>query len=576
MNNESHEHIEIVRNQTEPWRPVIGEEISSLLRDLPLDQNSRNALREEAVSILARCVPPTTQEGQRTGLVVGHVQSGKTLSFTAVTALARDNNFPIAVIIAGTSIPLTDQSQRRLRRDLRIDTREDRCWRHLHNPKIDNGDHTRIANILEDWRDPGVPASQRSTILITVMKHHGRLRDLINVLSNVGLENIPVLLIDDEADQAGLNNLINDEGDESATYRKLRELKEAIPHHTFLQYTATPQGPLLINLIDVLSPRFAITLTPGDAYTGGRQFFIENRELIRNIPPHDIPMRDHPLREPPESLLEALRIFFLGIASGLIRDDGRGYRSMMVHPSQRTRGHQQSYDWITQILNHWRNTIASPDDPDAVELLEEFRHAHNEGWFYPKAPHDSRDAIDENNDVIDRYLGTLDLVEDEGHPDRSLIQRHQVASSVSIREAYEHLLMNLQFTSLSDAQNFLGIMVVIRQALEQNPDERCRIYVMSSREMRLRTLNDQGEIPYLFQGAAPVSPRERRGEIYPGDRYIRSEEDITIQIHNLELQERDGRTVHSNVPNIAIHIPGRLANDVLIQDQGGVEEVEDA
>jgi hypothetical protein len=239
----NHEQIEIMRTSAELWRPSIGRETYELFEQLSLDEVSCDALRDEAISVLSKCVSPTQQEGQRTGLVLGYVQSGKTLSFTTVTALARDNNYPLVIVIAGTSIPLTNQSQERLGHDLRLDTREDRSWRHLHNPRVQERDHTRLASFLEDWRDPNTPASQRATILITVMKHHGHLQHLIDVLSNINLDNVPILLIDDEGDQAGLNNLIR-EGDESTTYRRLRELKETIPHHTFLQYTATPQGPL--------------------------------------------------------------------------------------------------------------------------------------------------------------------------------------------------------------------------------------------------------------------------------------------------------------------------------------------
>jgi len=83
----------------------------------------------------------------------------------------------------------------------------------------------------------------------------------------------------------------------------------------------------------------------------------------------------------------------------------------------------------------------------------------------------------------------------------------------------------------------------------------------------------QAGIPNLFQGADPVEPRERRGEVYPGDRDIHDEHDITIQIHNLNLRsERTGPIQYESVPNIAIWIPGRFSSDVLIQDQGGVQE----
>ena len=79
---------------------------------------------------------------------------------------------------------------------------------------------------------------------------------------------VPALIIDDEADQASLNNLVRSE-ELSSTYRRLRELRELLPLHTFLQYTATPQAPILINLIDVLSPDFSRVLDPGPDYVGG-------------------------------------------------------------------------------------------------------------------------------------------------------------------------------------------------------------------------------------------------------------------------------------------------------------------
>lgn len=736
MDVTNQEQIEIIRSGTEMWEPFLGDETYELLRHSELDPDSQVNLREEALKILARCVPPHQRRGERTGLVVGYVQSGKTLSFTTVTALARDNNYSLIIVIAGTSVPLTNQSQTRLRRELQLDRREDRAWRHFHNPRIELNDHTKIANTLADWQDDSVPSSQRATILITVMKQHQHLQHLINVLEHLNLDNIPVLLIDDEGDQAGLNNLIN-EGDESTTYRKLRRLKETIPNHTFLQYTATPQGPLLINLIDVLSPSFAVTLTPGANYTGGYNFFHRSPQLVREIPANEIPTRNNPLNEPPDSLLEAMRIFFLGVASGMIRDNGQGNRSMMIHPSMRTVGHEQYFEWVTHILDFWKRTLNAPEDPDARELLDDFREAYtdlsntvsdlerfdelaaklprairltdptlvnssrgptpqidwrgayshivvggqaldrgftiegltvtymprgvgtrradtvqqrarffgykrqylgycrvylerqvseaferyvtheedirnrlmeyeqrslrelrrvfllsrgltptrdsildvdyvrariNEGWFFPRAPHESEEAAEENNAIVEGYLEMLDMEEDQGHPDRSIHQRHLVSPLLPLQEVYENLLLNLRFPSLSDAQNFLGVLVVIRQALQQNPDLNCQIYHMSSGEPRGRTLNAKGEIPNIFQGAAPVNPPDRRGEVYPGDRALSSSNYITLQIHNLNLQTQDKQTHYSNIPNLAIHLPGRFANDVLIQDQGGVEE----
>ena len=91
---------------------------------------------------------------------------------------------------------------------------------------------------------------------------------------------------------------------------------------------------------------------------------------------------------------------------------------------------------------------------------------------------------------------------------------------------------------------------------------------MSKGLARERTLNSDGEIPQLFQGAAPVYPPERRGEIYPGDREMHGDNEITIQLHNLDLSSDSG--VIEDVTDIAVWVPPDAAGDVLIQDQGGV------
>jgi len=734
---EEQERIDVIPAQDRKWTPVIGEEIMRLLNYLPLDDSIKRSVREESVSILSECISPAEDAGQRTGLVVGYVQSGKTMSFTAVTALARDNCYPLIIVIAGTSIPLNDQSQRRLRHDLRLDFRSDHNWIHMHNPTIQNDDYSKISNTLRDWQDDPISLYQRTCTLITVMKHHVHLQNLINVLARVDLKGIPVLIIDDEADQAGLNNLIKD-GDESTTYRRLLELKNTIPHHTFLQYTATPQGPLLINLIDVLSPKFAKTLSPGNEYTGGKDFFKDNSHLIREIHQEDIPTLDNPLEAPPDSLLDALRLFFLGVASGFIRDKGKGNRSMMVHPSYRVVGHQIFYNWIHAIKNTWTRILQNPSDLDYNDLIEDFLPSYNdlsgtvrnlesfeqlklqlecslrktvlhppintsrgrtpqidwggayshilvggqvldrgftvegltvtymprgvgarqadtiqqrarffgykksymdycriflepelssaytryvdherdvlyrlqeyegrslrelrraflvpqgfkptrdsiididyvrvrvnEDWFYPRCPHDCSDAIIENREQIANFLSSVKLAEDDGHPERTKFQRHQIAEDLNLGDVYENLLLNLRFTSLSDAQNLLGVLIIIRQAIISDPNIKCTLYIMSHGIPRVRRLNQHGEIPNLFQGAHPVYPLERRGEIYPGDRHIRKDDQVTIQIHMLDLKVSP---VNEIVPNIAIYIPEELTGDVIIQNQGGVEEYRD-
>ena len=386
-NTSSSETIQVLGRQASAglWAPVIGPETLGLMdyfrsgrSGQSINEESRAALQAEALGILSRCVPPNATEDSETGLVVGYVQSGKTMSYTTVAALARDNGYRMIIVITGISKPLFRQNSDRLNDDLRLAERPDRKWQYFENPRPQGSDRRSIEDTLADWNDPSVPESEHQTVLIPVMKNHTHLRNLIQVISTLDLRGVPVLVIDDEADQAGLNTRVR-QGDESTTYQRLLELRRQLPHHTFLQYTATPQAPLLINIIDTLSPRFAAVLTPGPAYTGGREFFLQQMQLTRTIPPSEIPSQTNVLVEPPDSLLDALRVFFLGVAAGYVLSEGIGNRSMMVHPSQSTAGHRQYLQWVNQTKDAWQQILeAAPEDPDRVELLNDFRVAFDD------------------------------------------------------------------------------------------------------------------------------------------------------------------------------------------------------
>ena len=61
-------------------------------------------------------------------------------------------------------------------------------------------------------------------------------------------------------------------------------------------------------------------------------------------------------------------------------------------------------------------------------------------------------------------------------------------------------------------------------------------------------------------------PLPRRGEVYPGDRAIRDDDNVTVQIHTLKLM-RDKQEVAQNVPVLAVWVPARLARAWIAQDQ---------
>lgn len=381
----------------ELWNPTFGEETDGLLgRIFGSDEEAKEKVKDEAYGIMQLCGNPEVEENSDTGLVFGYVQSGKTLSFTTLTALARDNGYQLVIIVAGISTNLVNQSYQRLQKDLNVNQGFLRKWVMLNNPQDpykNPQDRSTIKRELDSWKSENTPEHLKKTLLITVMKNTNHLRNLITVLQQLDLSGVPTLIIDDEGDQASMNTRasanakreangeILTELEMSTIYRRIREIKAILPHHTFIQYTATPQAPLFINIMDNLSPNFIQLLTPGGKYTGGMAFFREHHFIVRTIPYGDIYGEDNPITDIPDSLAEAMRVFFLGVAAGIHIGDVSGNprnRTMMVHPSRLVDDHGVYHNWVNNAKGQWAKILLEREDADEskIQLIEEFKTSY--------------------------------------------------------------------------------------------------------------------------------------------------------------------------------------------------------
>ena len=723
------------------WRPAEGDETKAFLTSV-VPKESRESMRRSAISILSRGMDPTAAaSAATTGLVVGYIQSGKTMSFEALAALARDNGFQMVIVIAGVSNPLLQQSAARLCSDLGIgNPNRPRRWVHFENPSDDHATITAMRNVLDDWRDPLTPPQYRTSVLVTVLKQYQRLQYLGSVLRALDMTDVPVLIIDDEADQASLNTKAA-KGEESTTYRRLMDLRGVLPQHSFVQYTATPQAPLLISIIDSLSPSYVSVLEPGREYVGGREFFSEGAlNLVRVIPDEEVPIKDEWMYEPPDSLLVALRVFMVGVAAGIMTSENRGNRSMLVHPSHLVAKHEEYANWVRAIFEDWLARLKlSADDPDRRELLEDLKHAHADlmetveelpsfreleqalpvafrhtrvlevntrvdgttppvewantygwilvggqamdrgftvegltvtymprgigvgnadtiqqrarflgykkrylgfcrvylqeatvqafrnyveheeymrdqlqgledndrsllawkraflldanlkpcrrnvleygyarhfggaSWMSPRVVLAPRDVVLANRAVVEAFSAGREFLADSGSVDRTETQRHGVCRTMLLREVFEKLLVPFKVIGDRDAQENLGMLLQLRWALDEDDSEPCTVYRISPSTKRTRGVKGNGEIRNLFQGAFPVDPEDHRGPIYPGDRQIREEDRVTVQIHVVDLTQ-DEQVVAEDVPVVAVWIPRRMGASWVIQTQPGQEQ----
>lgn len=337
----------------------------------------------EAQQILGRCLDPAGPAGKRTGLVVGYVQSGKTLSFTTLTALAHDNGFALVVLIAGTLENLKQQTLDRLTSDLELSaTGVTRPWLLVHQPSENTSDAALLRQHLKNWTDPSYPQHKKRVCVAVVLKHPKRIANLRDCLKGLELVKIPTLVIDDEADQASLNTFAASNQDKgtnraSANYREVLALKQVFPHHTYVQYTATPQANLLISLVDHLSPEFAELVSPGAGYVGGATLFKAKGGYAKTIPDSEASTKLSTSSAPPPSLVTAVRTYLLASCASEVKREGAN-RTMMVHPSQQTGPHNDYLHWIDELIDAWRAIVSTDDAKLKQDFFDGFREVYKD------------------------------------------------------------------------------------------------------------------------------------------------------------------------------------------------------
>jgi Z1 domain-containing protein len=338
-----------------PWTVDIeGNELTHLAqrRSQEMSEEDWQGVVRTAASILGRCPQTGVRAGRTTCLALGKIQSGKTLSYTALISLAVDNGYRITVVLAGTKNPLLEQIHARLISDL-VDPRLDVIP--FKNPS--QQDTMVMEGVL---RGTG-------HVLIVVLKHRQRLDDVRNVLSAPELCGYPTLIIDDEGDEASLNTQFR-RGRQSAIYTSILRLRDALHVHAYVAYTATPQANLLIQGIDGLAPDFGVLVNPGQLYCGGFVFFGPDRDrYVRPIPMEEA---DGGYLGPiPDGIKRAIAIFLIG---GAIRhrSDPTQWHSLLIHNSHLRVDHERLQSDVNNLVINWREILALPDgDPARSDLL---------------------------------------------------------------------------------------------------------------------------------------------------------------------------------------------------------------
>ncbi len=336
------------------------------LKEKNFKNSSIDEIEQTTYRILKRLSLDTTEISPRKGLVIGNVQSGKTANMAALMAMAADWGWNMFIVLSGTIDNLREQTQNRLFGDLH----DDACkiqWISL--DKLG-------ANMRTGHRAQDLSFVTNQRYMNVCLKNSTRLKNLIKWLQEDknSQEKMKILLIDDEADQAGINTAKIDQQTRKAINKLLcalvngkNENNESIDTKykamNYIGYTATPYANVLNESSrESLYPRnFITTLQVSNEYFGPQQIFgcdetdeYDGLDIIRDISQDDLAeiedIHSGISNIIPSSLEDSICWFICCVACNRLWGR-KSPVSLLIHTSQKTDHHSH----IAESVRSWIN-----------------------------------------------------------------------------------------------------------------------------------------------------------------------------------------------------------------------------
>ncbi|MBP1526627.1 MAG: hypothetical protein H9Q66_01670 [Spiroplasma ixodetis] len=326
--------------------------ISKIIEEMKNNKYSKesiNIIIQNGVKILSQFPNPMKNEKyEKTGIIIGKVQSGKTSNFITMMGLAFDNNFQICIVLGGNKTNLLKQNVERINNYFKFVEPLQLVILNTETHK-DSLNYNTITEFIEEKRK----------IVIIGLKHQKHINQISNIFVTEKLSRIPTIIVDDEGDQATLNTK-SSKKNMSMIYKSVLNLKSKITSHCFISITATPQANILIDSLDALSPDFGYLIYPGEGYCGLTTFHGEDQnKYIKVIPENEIGLLDN--IGVPKSSYEALADFFVSNGIRKYRGDF-GNHALLFHPSQRKVDHVSVVNKLQKILEDWKNKVKYKED----------------------------------------------------------------------------------------------------------------------------------------------------------------------------------------------------------------------
>lgn len=326
--------------------------------------NTLDASSDEMMDMLGN--PSISHDFQRRGLVIGDVQSGKTSTYTALINKAADAGYRIIILLTGTIEKLRRQTQGRLDQGF-IGLDSTAFIRDKDSVLVGVGNINpcvsgwAVTSTSSDFNTStasklsGQLSGINAPVLFVLKKNKSVLEKLEQWLRLYNANQVdkkihmPMLLIDDEADNASVNTKKEDENPTTIN-ANIRKLLKLFVKANYVGFTATPFANIFINpdsnkdmLDDDLFPRdFIYALEAPTNYVGARSIFSENGEFSYMLKDNDdceyyIPekhKKDFIPQSLPLSLKQAIVSFFIANVVRDLRGQNTKHRSMLINISR--------------------------------------------------------------------------------------------------------------------------------------------------------------------------------------------------------------------------------------------------
>ena len=306
------------------------------------NENLAKSVTKTAEDIVPQYISKFSFKEHVVSLLVGDVQSGKTSHMFGLICAAADEGFNIFVLLTTDNIILQQQTLTRAKQDLC-----DFCI-------CDENDFL-----------PFLSNNMRKPVVVVLKKNSRILKQWKNNFSSTHFcAGNPLFIVDDEADAASLNTLVN-KNKRSTINKVLEEIKNTTSSSIYMQVTGTPQAILLQSVQSGWKPYFVYYFDPGNGYLGGKFFFSDDISpyiIFTDNDEADGLLVDD---EFPENGLKTALIMHL-ISAAHIFLSGGTVCNFLIHPSMETKQHSKFAEKIGDYLNEM---LIAADEPDTLDAI---------------------------------------------------------------------------------------------------------------------------------------------------------------------------------------------------------------